>query len=215
MNNLYAEIKRYVAQERFTSPILLQIHFALSFPSASRYFLLLQKEHIVSSFRQPQGYQVLNPADPLEDEDRIILASYDEEKIKERGFAYEFGDGVPVNDVKAFVFFRQAYTFGEKEATYVLAYLYLYGIGTSQDIPQGLSLLERLAAKNDSRALCSLAKFAYEGSFVPIDQAKAIALLRSSSPLSDYASKILEAYDAGERPLRWPPLFQHPRVFIP
>jgi hypothetical protein len=215
MSDLYPVIKAFVSHERFTSPILLQIHFSLSFPSASRYFLLLQQEHIVSSFPQAKGYAVLNPADPLEDEDRIILASYDMEKIKERGFAYEIGAGMPYNDQKAFVFFRQAYTFGDKEAGYVLAYLYLYGIGTEKDSEQGLSILKALAARRDSRAICSLAKFSYEGTFLPLDQEGGIKELRTTSPFSDYATKILEGYDKGERPLRWPPLFQHPRVKIP
>ena len=79
------------------------------------------------------------------------------------GDIYSDGNGVPVHHKKAFQYYKQSSEKGCLSAMQKIAHLYLEGIGTKKDEPEGYYLLALLAQNGDDESLTLLRSAALSG----------------------------------------------------
>ncbi|MGC9052908.1 MAG: tetratricopeptide repeat protein [Candidatus Hydrogenedens sp.] len=99
---------------------------------------------------------------------------------------------------KGLAYIEEAHKLGFIDATYRLAYLYMYGdkYGIKKDEKKGFAYFQILAEKGEKEAFCELGKFYYEGKVVPQDFNKARECFEKARRNGEYWLGIM--YSKGE-----------------
>ena len=97
------------------------------------------------------------------------------------GKMYLSGQGVPNDDVQAFVWFRKAAEQGNADAQASLGMMYVDGRGVPQDYAQGLAWFRKAAEQGNASGQGNLGTMYNSGYGVPQDDAQAFAWLRKAA----------------------------------
>jgi len=121
---------------------------------------------------------------------RPLAEEGDAEAQRSLGQMYDFGRGVPRDEVQATLWYRKAAEQGNASAQNRLGMLYIYGRKPSpDDVVVGLSWFEKAAYQGDLDAQRTLGELHEFGNFgVPRDHAQAVAWFRKAAKQDDVRS---------------------------
>jgi TPR repeat protein len=99
------------------------------------------------------------------------------------GYALEHGIGTMRDEDTAFEYYQRASAKGHEQADVNIALCLLHGVGTDPDAKTAVDILQRLvdAETNNSIVYTTMAMCHLLGEIVPVDNAKAISMLRHAS----------------------------------
>ncbi len=101
------------------------------------------------------------------------------------GYSYRNGEGVKVNNEKAYYWYSMAADKGYVKSIYAKGYCLLYGEGVGQDTQKGLELIKLAAQKNHPLALYKLGKLYYEGESMPKDKTFGLSFIGKAAILGN------------------------------
>ncbi|MGD9538722.1 MAG: tetratricopeptide repeat protein [Alphaproteobacteria bacterium] len=105
------------------------------------------------------------------------------------GSLYANGEGVPVDDAKAFSWYLRSAEAGNPQAQANVGTFYIMGKGVARDDAEAIRWLEAAAAQNDANAQFNLAVLCTKGQGVKEDKARAAALYRAAAERGHYPSQ--------------------------
>lgn len=105
------------------------------------------------------------------------------------GSAYANGEGVAVDDARAFAWYLRSAEGGNPQAQANVGAFYLMGKGVAKNDRDGVRWLEAAAAQGDDNAAFNLAVIYTKGQGVKEDRAKAAALYRQAAERGHYPSQ--------------------------
>lgn len=105
------------------------------------------------------------------------------------GYAYQHGEGTPVDKDKAFYWVSRSAEEGVKEGICQLGYFYMNGIGTKQDYQKAAEYFRKAEAQNYSVAIYNLGYLHENGRGMPVDKATALEYYRRAKELGHTLAK--------------------------
>ncbi|MBM3482722.1 MAG: sel1 repeat family protein [Alphaproteobacteria bacterium] len=105
------------------------------------------------------------------------------------GSAYANGEGVALDDVRAFQWYLRSAEGGNAQAQANVGAFYLMAKGVAKNEAEGVRWLESAAAQGDDHAAFNLAVLYTKGQGVKEDKAKAAALYRQAAERGHYPSQ--------------------------
>lgn len=109
------------------------------------------------------------------------------------GYAYQHGEGTPVDKDKAFYWVSRSAEEGVKEGICQLGYFYMNGIGTKQDYQKAAEYFRKAEAQNYSVAIYNLGYLYENGLGRPADKVTALEYYRRAKELGYSLAK--ESYE--------------------
>ena len=116
------------------------------------------------------------------------------------GYMYDYGEGVPVDDVQAAHWYRRAAEQGHVTAQFNLGVMYTYGEGVAQDAGEAAYWYREAAEQDHTGAQYELAYMYDEGIGIPLDDAQAVTWYRRAAEQGNPSAQLNLGYmyDAGE-----------------
>ena len=116
------------------------------------------------------------------------------------GYMYDYGEGVPVDDVQAAHWYRRAAEQGHITAQFNLGVMYAFGEGVAKDAYEAAHWYREAAEQDHVGAQYELAYMYDEGLGIPLDDGQAIYWYRRAAEQGDPSAQLNLGYmyDAGE-----------------
>jgi TPR repeat protein len=105
------------------------------------------------------------------------------------GSLYANGEGVAVDDARAFAWYLRSAEGGNAQAQANVGTFYIMGKGVERNDTEAIRWLEAAAAQNDANAQFNLAVLCTKGQGVAQDKARAAALYRAAAERGHYPSQ--------------------------
>ena len=118
------------------------------------------------------------------------------------GVMYDFGEGVPQDDVEAVAWYRQAAEEGHATVQYNLGFAYANGEGVPQDDTEAMALWRQAEEQGHASAQYNLGVTYYKGEAVPQDDGEAYLWANIAATYADASERDHYAAfrdEAGER----------------
>ena len=116
------------------------------------------------------------------------------------GYMYDYGEGVPIDDIQAAYWYRRAAEQDHITAQFNLGVMYAYGEGVTEDAGEAAYWYRQAAEQDHAGAQYHLAYMYDEGIGIPIDDAQGVYWYRRAAEQSDPSAQLNLGYmyDAGE-----------------